>query len=143
MTESYEEVLARKKVLVFTPGGTSMQPLLKHHENPVVLVPVDTPLRKLDVILYKRAGGQYVLHRIIKVTKKGYVCCGDNQTTPEKGVMPDMVIARMVGFYKDGEYIDAQSAEMKKYARRRVWSIPLRALKIRLRSVTGKRNTQK
>lgn len=143
MTESYEEVLAKKKTLVFTPGGTSMQPLLKHHENPVVLLPVSAGLKRLDVILYKRANGQYVLHRIVKVTKKGYVCCGDNQTRLEKYITDDMVIARMAGFYKGGEYIDADSGEVRRYAEKRVRSIPLRAIKEKLSSVRRKFSTEK
>ena len=128
MAEAYEEVLKRNGTLVFTPGGTSMQPLLKHHENPVVLVPVEGKLKKGDVPFYKRPNGQYVLHRIIKVRKDSYDLCGDNQSALEKGVTDDMIFAKMVGFYRGDEYISVDEKWVKRYARRRMASRPFRRI---------------
>jgi hypothetical protein len=47
------------------------------------LVKPEIPPKKYDVIFYRRENGQYVLHRIIKIKKDGYVCRGDNQTAKE------------------------------------------------------------
>jgi len=126
MTESYEAVLLKNGELVFTPGGISMLPLLRHHENPVVLVPVKGRLKKGDVPFYKRANGQYVLHRILKVREDSYDLCGDNQVVVEKGVTDDMIFAKMVGFYRDGEYVSVEEKWVVRYARRRMASRPLR-----------------
>ncbi len=128
MTESYEAVLSRNGELVFTPGGISMLPLLRHHENPVVLVPVEGRLKKGDVPFYKRANGQYVLHRIIKVRKDSYDLCGDNQVVIEKGVTDEMIFAKMVGFYRDGEYVSVEENWVVRYAKRRMASRPFRHL---------------
>lgn len=58
--------------------GKSMEPLLKENVTHVVLRKVDGRLKKGDLALYRRAGGQYVLHRIIKVFPEGYGARGDN-----------------------------------------------------------------
>lgn len=132
MIESYEEVLKKNGTLVFTPGGTSMMPLLKHHENPVVLVPVEGRLKKGDVPFYKRKDGQYVLHRIMKVRKDSYDLCGDNQVKLEKGVTDDMIFAKMVGFYRGDTYISVEDEAVVRYARRRMASRKWRYLRQRL-----------
>ena len=126
MTESYESALLENGELVFTPGGISMLPLLRHHENPVVLHPVTGRLQKGDAVFYKRPSGQYVLHRIIKVRKDSYDLCGDNQVDIEKGVTDAMIFARMVGFYQNGEYVSVDDAWVVKYVKRRMASRPIR-----------------
>lgn len=129
MTEaplSYEEILKKNGTLVFTPGGTSMQPLLRHHENPVVLVPVNGRLSRGDVPFYKREDGQYVLHRILKVRKGSYDCCGDNQTELEKGVTDAMIFAKMVGFYRGEHYFSVDDPAIRRYAARRMRTRPFR-----------------
>ena len=138
MSEAYEDVLKRNGTLVFTPGGTSMQPLLRHHENPVVLLPVEGRLKRGDVPFYKRANGQYVLHRIICVHKDGYDCCGDNQTALEKGVTDDMIFARMVGFYQGERYISCDDPAIVRYSRRRMASRPMRHIIARTRYLFGR-----
>lgn len=126
MSESFEEVLKKQGTLVFTPKGNSMQPLLSHNENPVVLVPVTGRLQKGDVPFYKRENGQYVLHRIIRVRKESYDCCGDNQSAIEKGVTDQMIIAKMAGFYRGETYVSLNEAWVKRYAKRRMATRPFR-----------------
>ncbi len=135
MTESYEDVLKKNGELVFTPGGISMLPLLCHHENPVVLVPVEGRLKKGDVPFYRRANGQYVLHRILKVRKNSYDLCGDNQVVVEKGVTDDMIFAKMVGFYRDGQYVSVEDRWVVRYARRRMASRPFRLVLVKVKGV--------
>ena len=111
MIEAYEEVLKKNGTLVFTPGGTSMMPLLKHHENPVVLMPVEGRLKKGDVPFYKRENGQYVLHRILKVKRNSYVTCGDNRYFTESGVTDDQIIGVLECVIRDGERIAPSDPE--------------------------------
>ncbi len=125
---SYKEILQRDGKLIFTPGGTSMRPMLNHHESPVLLLPRPAGrLKKYDVPFYQRDNGQYVLHRIVKVTKDGYVCCGDGQVALEKGVRDDMIFAVLKGYYKGDRYIDVEkSLSNKIYARFWVAIRPIR-----------------
>lgn len=63
--------------------GISMYPMLHNRRDSVSLIPVSDLQRKGDIILYRRAGGQYILHRIVAVRDGKYTCCGDNQSELE------------------------------------------------------------
>ena len=85
-----------------TVTGSSMAPMLQHRRDTVELIPVAGPQKKGELILYRRDNGQYVLHRIVKVVKDGYICCGDNQAMREP-VRHDQLIAVVDGFIRKGK----------------------------------------
>lgn len=74
-------------------SGSSMTPFLVHSRDTVYLSKVTRPLKKGDMILYRRDNGAYILHRIYRVTPDGYWLVGDVQILIEKGVRPDQVLA--------------------------------------------------
>ena len=74
-------------------SGSSMTPFLVHSRDTVYLSRVTRPLKKGDMILYRRDSGAYVLHRIYRVTPEGYWLVGDAQILIEKGVRRDQVLA--------------------------------------------------
>ncbi len=127
----YRNLVKEKGILAFTPGGSSMRPMLAHHNNPVVVKSIDQSKKpkKYDVIFYQRDDGQYVLHRIISEKDNFYTCCGDGQTNPEYGVRDDMIFAVLIGYYKGNRYIDVQkNISYKIYSRLWVVSLPIRKL---------------
>ena len=67
-------------------SGSSMTPFLVHSRDTVYLSKVTRPLKKGDMILYRRDNGAYILHRIYRVTPDGYWLV-------EKGLRPDQVLA--------------------------------------------------
>ena len=84
-----------------TVTGISMLPMLYNRRDSVTLIPGGK--EKLgDVIFYRRDNGQYVLHRIIRLTEDGYICCGDNQYEKEP-VRPEQVIAVVDSFVRKGK----------------------------------------
>ena len=85
-----------------TVTGVSMMPMLRSRKDVVDLIPVNGPQKAGEVILYRRENGQYVLHRIIKVTKDGYICSGDNQAMQEP-VAHSQLLAVMEGFTHNGK----------------------------------------
>ncbi len=93
-----------------------MWPTLKNAGQSVVIVPKTDRLNRYDVPLYKRANGQYVLHRVMEVTPDGYVMCGDSQFNYEYGITDDMIVGVMKGFYKGRKYIDASDKKSYKTA---------------------------
>lgn len=96
--------------VTFTVTGNSMQPLLTHNRDQVVLKkPVPSEIRRFDVPLYIRKNGQYVLHRIVEVRDDTYTMLGDAQRMPEKGILPEQIVAVAKGFYRKGKYIDCNS----------------------------------
>ena len=88
---TFEEELKEKGVLVYTNVGTSMRPLIRQGKDVMIIKSFDNccKLKKMDVPLYKRESGQYVLHRIIKINKDGYVIRGDNTYSNEYGQIVD------------------------------------------------------
>lgn len=113
MSSTYEEELNRHGSFIFTNVGISMMPLLRQHKDLFKIEKkTDKRGRKYDVVLIKRASGQYVLHRILKVRDKDYVLCGDNQFHREYGVTEDQILGVMTEVIRDGQSI---SVEDKKY----------------------------
>lgn len=94
-----QERLAMGQSVRFSPRGSSMLPMLRQGIDSVVLSPVPDRLKKYDLPLYRRADGQFVLHRIVK-TGDSYTCLGDNQFQLEHGVQPQQMIAMVTAFYR-------------------------------------------
>ena len=62
---SFEEILARDGRLVYSNVGDSMWPLIRQGRDLLVIEPARGRLKRLDVPLYKRDNGQYVLYRVL------------------------------------------------------------------------------
>lgn len=82
--------------------GNSMYPMLRSGVDMVELIPLSARQKKGDIILYRRDNGKYILHRIVAVTKDGYICCGDNQSEKET-VRQDQLLAVVDGFARKGK----------------------------------------
>lgn len=116
---TFEEELKEKGVLVYTNVGTSMRPLIRQGKDVMIISSLDhlgRDLRKMDVPLYKRENGQYVLHRIIKVNKDGYVIRGDNTYSNEYGVTDHQIIGVLSGVIRNGKEISVNSIGYKVYS---------------------------
>ena len=96
------EVLDRGGEYEILPRGESMLPLIRPGQDIVCLCKPDK-LHRLDICLYRRASGQFVLHRLERIEKDGTLSFrGDNQRDVEHGIAPEAVIAR-VSRIKKGE----------------------------------------
>lgn len=116
---TFEEELKEKGVLVYTNVGTSMRPLIRQGEDVMIISSLGhlgRALRKMDVPLYKRENGQYVLHRIIKVNKDGYVIRGDNTYSNEYGVTDSQILGVLTGVIRNGKEIGVNSFGYKVYS---------------------------
>ena len=74
-----------------------MLPMLRQGIDCVVLSPIQKPLKKYDIPLYRRDDGRYILHRIVAVGDT-YTCRGDNQYEYEYGVRQNQMIAVVTSF---------------------------------------------
>ncbi len=138
MTElSYEQALEEKGYFAVPPVGTSMLPLLREGEDVAVIRPCKE-VRLLDVILYRRADGTTVLHRVVGVRNGSYVLRGDNQVKNEYGVTDGQIIGRLSAFYRKGRARDMRELPVRVYGA--VWwaVFPLRWLLRTLRAPLGK-----
>ena len=115
MSIHFEDVLARDGRLIYTNVGTSMMPMLRPGRDLLVIEPPSGRLNRYDVPLYKRDSGKYILHRVLKVQKNGYVLCGDNQWRREYGVSDRQIIGVLTVFVRDGKEIPVTDLRYRLY----------------------------
>ncbi len=94
--------------------GTSMRPLLVWGRDSVEITKCDS-YKKGDIIFYRRDDGHFVLHRIVDITKKGYVLCGDNQTTKEFGICDRHIIGVVINITRKGKTFSVNKLSYKVY----------------------------
>ena len=128
---SFEKVIEEKGELIYTNVGDSMYPLIKPRDL-LVIKKVDRPLRRLDIPLYKRDNGQYVLHRIIKVRKNDYLICGDNRTCVEEGITDRHIIGVLTDIIRNGETIPVSRFDKKMHAHLLFDFFPIRKQALRV-----------
>ena len=107
-------------------SGSSMTPFLVHSRDTVYLSKVTRPLKKGDMILYRRDNGAYILHRIYRVTPDGYWLVGDAQILIEKGVRPDQVLALVTAVRRKGKLLQPGSFWWDFFEKVWIRVIPLR-----------------
>ena len=125
---TFEDELEKNGYLVYTNTGDSMFPLIRMNGDLVVIKKSEGPYKKYDVPLYKRPSGQYVLHRIVKVTRDGgYIICGDNRRIKEKGIEDSNIIGVLSSVIRNGKEIKCHSKPYLVYSR--VWNFlfPIRS----------------
>lgn len=113
-----------KATLVVT--GNSMYPTFRNHSDAVWLIPVNRPLKRGDLILYRRKNGQYILHRIVTKPNNGiFFCTGDNQWELER-VTDTQVLALVDGFVRGGQACPEQDRRYRAWVAFWVWLRPVR-----------------
>jgi len=94
-------------------------------------------VKKYDVLVYRR-NGHYTMHRIVKVTRKGYVICGDNRTHLERDITDKDIIGVLYAFYHDGRLIKCTDEDYIKYSKKVCKNLPLRIIKTSAKQIFGK-----
>ena len=118
--------------------GISMLPTLRHCRDLVELIPLTRALRRGDLILYQRANGAYILHRIVNKPSNGqFICAGDNQWEPET-VCAEQVIALVDTYIRDGKRIPVEKFSCKMWVNFWVAFFPMRKPFLKLRRSVGR-----
>ncbi len=99
---TYEQQLSSAGVIVSPNVGSSMRPLIRQGKDLMVIRPRPEKLRRYDAVLYKR-GSKYILHRILRVGKDGYVICGDNCLRREFDITDDKIIGILTAVLRNGK----------------------------------------
>lgn len=135
-----ELVEAGKEVSITIYGG-SMTPFLIHNRDKVFFSTPERPLRRGDMVFYQRLNGQYVMHRIYKVTGNGYSMIGDAQTQIESPVREEQIFARITKAERKGKLISQGDFWWDFFAKVWIRIIPLRPTLMHLYgTVWGKRH---
>lgn len=115
-------------------SGSSMTPFLVHGRDTVFLSKITQPLKRGDIILYRRDNGAYVVHRICKITEDSFWLIGDAQTEIEKGLRQDQILAIVTAVSRKGKRLDSQSFWWRFFQKVWIHLIPLRPLLMKLAS---------
>lgn len=135
ISASLEEIIAAGGHFTLCVSGSSMNPFLEHGRDFVRLKkcsPQD--LKKGRILLFKRASGELVLHRVIRVLADGsLIMNGDAQVWCET-ISPDMVIAAVSDIECNGKVISCSS--LKYRTKIFLWQLlfPIRSLIFRVRN---------
>ena len=113
---SFESIIEKDGVLVYTCKGFSMMPMLRQHRDLVIISRITEPLKKNDVILFKR-NGKYILHRIVKVKDDSVDTAGDHNWWKEHNVRKDEIKGILTAFVRDGREIRCDDPSYQRYVR--------------------------
>ena len=105
-----------------------MNPMLVEGRDKVVVVAPQFPLKKYDIPVYRKMG-HYTMHRIVKVTKNGYIICGDNRGRLERNVKDSDIIGVLEGVYQGDTYISRNDDVFLNYGKMAVRNLPIRLIK--------------
>ena len=130
---AYMEAHGSAQLLVV---GHSMVPMLRNGRDRVTLIPAQRSLKAGDVIFFQRNADQLVLHRIIRMDGKCFLCSGDHQHQLEK-VHPQQIIAVVSAFERAGKCHRISEPLYRFYARCAVLFFPIRRPFLALRKLAG------
>lgn len=106
--------LAQGHTVVSYTKGRSMEPLLYEGRSYVVLAPLRSPLAVGDLPLFRRADGNYVLHRLVAMDDHWYYTRGDNCLGVER-VPRDQMLGVVIEIVRKGRTISLQSRGYRAY----------------------------
>ena len=115
-TEEYlnavSALIAEGREVTVPVRGGSMNPFLVDNRDCVLLVPAPERLRRGDIVLFRRASEQYVLHRIVAVRRSRsgshepvYFMRGDAQEVTEGPVARAQVRALAARVMRQGRWL--------------------------------------
>ena len=107
-------------------SGSSMTPFLVHGRDTVYLSKVTAPLKRGDMILYRRDSGTYILHRIFRAEEDTYTLVGDAQTLLEPGIRADQVLAVVTAVRRKGKLLKQGSFWWDFFEKVWIRMVPLR-----------------
>ena len=93
-----------QEVSLLITGG-SMVPFLVHERDRIFFKKPDRALKKGDMVFYRRTSGQYVMHRICRVTPEGLDLIGDAQSEIEHGIRPEQVFGLITKVQRKGKLL--------------------------------------
>ncbi len=94
--------------------GASMQPLLRHLRDGVIIVPA-TKVRKGDIALCARWNGCYVLHRVVRVRGDRFTMVGDHVWYADKDLSLDQLVGVVSVLCRNGKEIPCSRLSVRIY----------------------------
>ena len=124
------KTLRQEKVLHLLVTGSSMEPFLHGGKDRVVLRRA-AAVRKGDIVLFRRPGGAYVLHRAVKICADGFYAAGDAQSWREGPVPFEQAEGVVEEIHRGGAVLSVNRWGYRLRVRLWMMAYPLRRLKRR------------
>ena len=99
------DLLERGESVCLTITGQSMTPFLVHGRDQIRFQKPDRTLQRGDMAFFRRATGEYIMHRICRSDEHGYFFLGDNQQSIEGPIPPEQVFGLIIQVCRKGRWI--------------------------------------
>lgn len=109
LMEQLPQLLQEAEAVPLIISGNSMSPFLVHGRDTVYLSKVSQPLKKGDMVLYRRRSGAYILHRIYRAHDGVYDLVGDGQLGIEPGIRSEQILAVVKSVRRKGKLLQKGS----------------------------------
>lgn len=86
-------------------AGSSMSPFVVNRRDSIFFKKPDRDLRRGDFVFYQRSSGQFVCHRIYKITPDGYYMVGDAQTEIEGPLQREQIFGLITSVTRKGKQL--------------------------------------
>lgn len=126
LVSALKELVEAGHEVSLTISGRSMTPFLAHERDRIFFSTPNPPLRRGDMVFFRRTNGQYVMHRICKVRPEGCYLVGDGQTEVEGPILPGQIFARVNRVERKGKILTERDFWWRFFAGPWLWLRPLR-----------------
>lgn len=104
------DLINEGKEVPLMASGSSMTPFIVHQRDTIFISKPDQPLKKGDMVFYKRDNGQYVMHRIHHINQSNELfIIGDAQTEIEGPIQQEQVFGIIHKIKRKGKIIQKDS----------------------------------
>ena len=117
--------------------GDSMRPLIRRGKDPVTIIPLQQPLKKGDVVLF-RLGERYIVHRVWQLKDGRVRTFGDNCWNPDPWIPENQVLGQVVRFSRAGRAFRLDTPSARAWGRVWMFIHPMRLCYKRLRAFAGR-----
>lgn len=130
--QAVQDALVQGGSFVLTVTGSSMRPTLVPGRDQVCLVPARTVLPG-DIVFFRRATGEYILHRVLRCEGDVYTVNGDAQAWTEQ-IPRSAILGTVSRICRNGRWHDTDTFAMKTYSALWRTTRKLRPALIRIKS---------
>lgn len=106
--------------------GISMWPLLRPNQDSIRMIAPNRELRVGDVVMFHRADGKKIAHRICWMDETMLDTLGDNCTEPDGKFPRSSVIGLVTHACRNGRLIPMDTGFWRFYGKFMLWSNPVR-----------------
>ncbi len=101
------EILASGRSLCFRARGVSMRPMIKDGDLLEVRTAKTQEFRIGDILLYKFAGRQLLVHRLLRIAdhhgQRRLLIQGDAAPLPDGWIPPEHILGRVISIERNGK----------------------------------------